>query len=79
MFLTSIYALFGNTRFKHMLGQNFIISPMLFSFTKPITRHSSPPNYVTAHYSTEPTTKLDSFIKCYTIYEPVFYSVSRVS
>jgi hypothetical protein len=51
---------------------------MLFTLTKPITGHNSPPNNVTAHYSTEPTTKLASFIKRYTIYEPVFYSVSRV-
>jgi len=61
-----------------MLGQNFyIISPTLFTLTKPITGHNSPPNYVTAHYGTEPTTKLASFIKFYTIYEPVFYNASR--
>jgi hypothetical protein len=71
--------MFGNTYFKHMLRQKpFIIFPMLFTLTKPITGHNLSPNYVTAHYSTEPTTKLASFIKHYTIYEPVFYSVSRV-
>jgi hypothetical protein len=62
----------------HARQNFFIISPMLFTLTKPITGHNSIPNYVTAHYSTEPTTKLASFFKCYTIYEQVFYSVSRV-